>query len=346
MAVGLKAFRTIQISNVENTPGSAEAATEVLFGEISQTYTDKVYFKPEQDRGVLTPNYEAPFQVSDAIELVMEGPLYDRWCAFMFASAVRGNITPTQPDNVNEPLHYLWTIEPGLTTNNTPDITDGIDTFTIEFGDNVQSYETEFLYTTQIEISGVVNEPVQATWTTQGRQVTESAKTGALTAPAAAYFPFNLSKFSIDTSYANLGNTQKTGMLRAFTWTLETAFTPLFAGDGNLYFVALNEDRKMVQLELTYYRDGTNSEAAKDIWESQATTYIRIELNGDTEMDAAQGNPEYLRLDGAYKYTEWPTIEDEEGTAVVTVNLESFYDTTASKMFSVLLGLKMSGYAA
>ncbi len=344
MAYGNKAFRTIQISNVEGTPGTAEAATEVLLGEISQTYTDKVYFKPEQDRGVLTPNYEAPFQVSDAIELVMEGPLYDRWCVFMFNSAVRGNVTATQPDVGNEPNHYLWTMEPGLTTANTPDIANGIDTYTIEFGDNIQSYETEHLFTTQIEISGTVNEAVQATWTVQGRQVTESAKTGALTAPAAAYFPFNLASFYIDTSYAGLGGTQKTGMLRAFTWTFETQFTPRFASDGNLFFVALNEARKTVQLELTYYRDGTNTEAAKDLWESQGQTYISIELLGDTEMDSAQSNPEYLKLQGAFKYTEWPTIEDEEGTAVVTVNLEAFYDTTASKLFTVLIGTKMSAY--
>ena len=345
MAYGVKAFRSIQISNDEDTPGSAEAATEVLIGGISHTYTDKVHHNPVQDRGVLARNYQAPFQVSDLIELEFSGELYDRLAVFMFNNSIRGNVTATQPDNVNEPLHFLWTMEPGLSTANTPDIANGIDTFTMEYGDNIQSYEVEYLFTTQVEISGVVNEGVQATWSMQGRQVTESAKTGALVAPALAYFPFNLTSFYIDTSYAGLGGTQKSGMLRAFTWTLETGFTARFAADGNLYFASLNEDSKNVQLELTYYRDGTNTEAAKDLFESQAQTYISIEMLGETEMDSAQGNPEYLKLQGSYIYTEWPTIEDDEGTAVVTVKAAAFYDTTASKLFTVLIGTKMSAYA-
>jgi hypothetical protein len=345
MPLGKKAFRGIQISNPEDTPGTAEAAVEILYGTVTQTYTDKVFHMPEQDRSTLAKNVETPFQVSDEIELEMEGEIYDRLAVYMFNNAVRGNVTPTQPDAINEPLHYLWTLEPSLTgTCNTPDETDGIDTFTLEFGDNVQFYETEYLFTTQIEITGEPNEPCTFTWTMNGRQVTESTKTAALTELAAAYFPFNLAKFYIDTSYANMGTTQVTGMLRAFTWTLETMFTARFAADGNFHFTGLNEDKKTVQLELTYYRDDTNSEAEKDKFEAQTTSFLRIELNGETEMDVGESNPPYIRFDTAAKYTEWPTTEDEDGMAVVTVNAEGFLDSTSSKMFSVLIGTTMDAY--
>lgn len=339
MAYGQRAFRKIQLG-IEATNGTAVPATDVVLGVVSQVVTDKVWHKPEQDRGVLAMNYETPFQVGDDIEFEFEGELYDDFLVFLAAMSIRSNVTPTQPDNVNEPLHYLWLFEPGMTTANTPDIANGIDTATIEFGDNVQAYETEFSYLKSIEITGEPNEAVMVTATFGGRQSSEVTFTGALTAPAAAYFAENLSTFFIDTSYAGIGGTAKAGMLRAWTWTFETGFSPRYAADGTFFFSGLNEEPKKVELELTYYRDGTNSEAAKDLFESQATTYLRIGLLSHTEMDAAQSNPQYVYLDGAFKYTEWGEVEDEDGTATVTVKAESFYDTTASKMFGMSIGTK------
>jgi len=346
MAYGHKAFRRIQISNVEGTPGTAEAATEVLVGTITQLFNDKVWHKPEQDRGVLALNYETPFQVSQRIELELEGELYDRLMVFIAANSIRGNQTPTQPDAMNEPNHYRWVYEPALTAPNTPDQTNGIDTFTVEYGDNVQAYEVPFAYTVKVEISGAVNEAIMVTWTIQGRGVTETTFTAALTAPDTCYFPFNLAKFYIDTSYAGLGGTQKSGMLSGFTWTFETMFMGLFAADGNYYFSALKEDRKKVDLELTYYRDGTNEAAEFDKFLAQTTAYIRIELIGEAgEMDSGQANPPYIWLDGAYKYTEYPALDDEDGTSVVGVSAETFYDTTASKMMTVTIGTTMDAFS-
>ena len=345
MATGKKAFKYTQISSPEATVGTAAAATEVLLVTTTAPYTDKVYHLPEQDRGVLAKNVETPFQVSDEIEIEIEGNIYDRLMVFLTCNSVAGNITPTQPDNVNEPLHYLWTVEPSLaTTGDTPDETNGIDTFTLEYGDNIKDYEAEYIFTTTFEITGAPNEPCEFSWTGMGRQSTETTKTPALSAPAAVYFPFNLVKIYIDTAYANLGNTQKTDMLKGFTWTFETMFTARYTADGNFYFTALNEDVKAVSLELTIIRDSVNSEALKDIWESQATTFIRVELNGETEMDSGQSNPPYIRLDGAYKITEWPETDDEDGISVISVTLESFYDATSSKMMSVLIGTVMAAY--
>lgn len=340
MAYGLKAFRKIQYG-VESTHGTAVAATEIVFGTLTVKPSDQVWHKPEQDRGVLAMNVETPFEVSKEIELDFEGELNDRLMVFLANIGIRGNITPTQPDDSNEPNHYLWTVEPALTTPNTPDQTNGIETVTLEYGDNVQGYEVEYLFLTSLEISGTVNEAIMVTATFMGRQVGEVTFTGALTDPSVAYFAFNNSQFYIDTSYAGIGGTAKTGMLRAFTWTYESKFMPLFAADGNLYFSQIKEDKKTVELELTYWRDDTNAEAEFDKYEAQTTTYIRIALQSDTEMDSGQDNPEYVYLDGAFKYTEFPEIDDEDGTSVITVNAEAFYDATASKMFGVLIGTTM-----
>lgn len=342
MSFGHKALTKYQLG-VESTNGTAVAAAEILLGQMGIVTHDIVRHSPEHDRGVLATNYEKPFPVANEVELEFEGELYHRLAVLIMNNAIRGNVTPSQPDDSNEPNHYLWVFEPSMTTPNTPNETNGVETYTIELGDNVQAYEVEYVYTVSVEISGAPDEPCMVNWTIRGRQVTETTFTGALSAPATGYFPFNMAQFYIDDSYAGIGGTEKAGMLKGFTWTFETMFTERKTADGNLYFTALDEDKKHVELELQYLRDSTNSEAekAKFTADTPTTTYLRIALNSHTEMDSGQSNPPYIYLDGAFIYTEWDSPDDEDGTYVTTVTAQSIYDTTASKQFGVSIGTTM-----
>lgn len=344
MAYGLKAFRHIQISNVESAPGTAEAAVEVLVGMIAKVpMGDRVIHYPEQDRNSLAANLADDFIVGKLVEGSIEGNLNHRIAVWLFSNSIKGNVSPSRPNSGTQPLAYYWPFEPGLTTANTPDITAGIDTFTLEFGDNIQNLEAEYVFTRTLKISSAPNEPVTFTWEWTARQLIESAVTPGLAAVAVQKFPSNTCKFYIDSAVANWGVTQKTGMLRAFTWTLETMFTPRFGADGTLYFYALNEDKKKVELELTYYRDAA-SELEKDKYDARTTTYLRIKLEGQTEIDSGQANLPYVMLDGAYRYTEWPELSDEDGSTTETVTAQSVYDATGATQFIVRVLTDMSVY--
>lgn len=351
MAVSSRPLQFAQISNVEGTPGTAEAATSVLlFENLTQVLHGETFHRPQQDRANLATHVERAFKVSDFAEFECEGDLYDQLMCFAACNAIRGNITPTQPDNVNEPNHYLWTIEPTSTAPNTPDQTNGIDTFTLEYGGNVQDYETEYIFTTQLQISAEtgVEGNARFTWNFAGRQVTETTRTGALAAPTThQFFAGNKAKWYFETdAYASIGSTQKTGVLKAFTWTLETMFTARFAADGNYYFTAINEDRKHVEMELTLWRDDTIFEALLDAYqaEPQTITYHRLALEAAVEMDSAQSNPPYVYLDGAFDVAEIPELDDEDGTSLATVRFVSTYDTTAAKQFGVSIGTQLSAF--
>lgn len=338
-ARALKAFRQIQISDEEASPGGAQAATEILYGTMSTwPMADRVKATFEdEERGMLSRHVTAPVEAGKQADLVWEGSLNSRHATWLLSMAIRGNITATQPDSTNQPNAYLWTFEPGLTTANTPDIANGIDTYTIEYGDNLQAYETEYCFATRIQISGSPNELCTFTCDITGRQVTDIATfTASLTAQTVQYFPFNKTKFYIDTTYAGLGGTAKDDLLKNFTWTLDTQFRAGYTAHNQLYFYDVVEDKKCVEFDLVYARN-TEADTARGLYEAGTTTYLQIKLEGEAELDSGQSNPPYVKLEGAFEYLDWPSPDDEDGLSTHSVHAESVYDSTGSKEYGAKL---------
>jgi hypothetical protein len=340
MTTAYKAFRRIQ-AGLEGTPGTAVAATEILYGVLSTFESGDVLHQPEEDRNSLARYMADDLFVGEEAKIVWAGDVNFRHLAWVLGMALRGNITPSQPDSSNEPNAYLWTYNPALTTSNTPDQTNGIDTYTIEYGDNLQAYEVEYCFATKLAISGAPNETCKFSLDITGRQRSDVTFTGSLTAQSVQRAPFNLAKFYIDTAGSSIGNTQKTGLLKAFTWTLDTKFAPVYTADGNLYFASLTEDRKAPELSLTYVR-GSDADSERTKYENRTTSFLRIQLFGGTELDSSQSNPPYLALDTAVRYRTWPTFGDDNGLATVQVVADAVYDATWAKSFQVLLFTDLS----
>lgn len=329
----------------ESTAGTAVAATEVLLPETgSFRLHDEVFYKPEQERGLLAANVETPFAVANEVEFTLEGSLYDRAMVIMALNAIRGNVTGVSAGG-SKPLEIVYTIEPALTAPNTPDMTDGIDTCTLEWTDGNQARESEHIYTVALELTGKNKEDVKFSWEIEGRRVTATTFTPALTVPAnRAFYAVNNAKWYVDTSYAGIGGTQKTGVVKEFTWRLETMFTKRYTADGNLYFTALNEDAKKVTLEMVFQFDTTVVPAEIVKFQAQTMSYQRLALFSQVEMDSGQNNPSYIWLDGAYRWTEVPELDDEDGNRILTMSAETFYDSTAAKQFGVIIGTLMTAW--
>jgi len=333
MADALRAFRRIQIGE-EVTPGTAVAASMAALGTMASFESGEVLHQPHDERNTLARNLADDLFVGKEAHLVWTGDMNMNDIAYALSMAIRGNVTPSASGNEN-----TWTFEHGLTTANTPDVANGIDTFTFQYGDNAQAYQTEYCFATRLEISGAPNQVCQFTCDITGRQRTETTFTAALSPADTQRFPFNLAKFYVDTSGANLGNTQKTATLKGFTWTFETMFTPYYTADGELYFAGVAEDAKKEVLNLTYVRNAT-SEAERDKYDARTTTFLRLELLGPTVIDS---NEPHLILDGAYRYVAWPGVGEENGLTTVEVVAETVYDSTWAKQLSVELLTSLTG---
>lgn len=322
--MSLKAFRRIQLG-LEGTPGSAAAADYVALGTMTAE-SGEVLHQPDDERNTLARNMADDLFVGKEAKLVWTGDVTMRDITYALAMAIRGNVTPAASGS-----EITWTFTPGLTTANTPDIADGIDTLTFEYGDNTQAYETEYCFATRLQISGAPNQVLQFTCDITGRQWTETSFTGALSLVATQRFPFNLARFYINATGASIGVTQATATLLGFTWTLETMFTPYYTADGALYFTGVREAKKRPVLQLTYARNAT-SEAERDKYDARTTTFLRIKAEGPTNITS---NEPYLQLDGAYRYMAWPSYGEENGLTTVQVTAEAVYDATWAKMFEV-----------
>jgi hypothetical protein len=343
MTEGLRALRFIQISAPEATPGTAQAATEVLRGNLTPPVDDIMITMPEnEERNSLAQFHSDAYPVGYQANLVYNADVIFRYMTWLLSMAIRGNVTATQPDATNQPNAYLWAFEPSLTAANTPDQANGVDTFTMEYGDNTQGYETEYCFGTRVQISGAPNETCRVTENITGRQRSDATKTPALSLVAIQRAPFNLAEYYRDANWAALGTTQKTGIVKAFTWSLDTMLTPRFTAEGSLYFGAVDEDFKSPELRLVLVR-GTESEALRAAYEAQSVVYVQMKLKGATELDSGQTNPPYLEIDGAYQIPAWPAYGDDQGMATIEVPLRGCYDTTGAKM--MLLSL-LNGLAA
>ena len=342
--IGLK--KQIQIGN-ESTPGTAVAATEVLLGIMEAQLTSQVFHYPEDDRNLNAIHKGNEFQVSENAELVMTGSLNHRHAAFLFGASIAGNITPSQPDATNEPNGYLWEYQRDMTGDNTPAVAAGIDTYTLEYGDNIDDYEAEFCFIKTLVLAGEAEGPVTYESTFQAALITKGiTPTAALTLDTGLqYFPFNRAAFYIDTSYAAIGGSAVADLLKSWTWTLETMFTARFTSGTTLKYTGVNQAANSVSLELEYKR-GNLSEIEKLLYEANSPTYLRIQLLGGTELDSAQSNPPYVNLDGAFHYMDWPAPEDADGARTETVTAESVYDATGTKDYEVAVFTDLASWPA
>lgn len=340
--MGLKAFRHIQVSNVEGTVGSAEAAVEIFYG-MGKFDAGVTIHQPVEDRNSLALNVASDVVVGKEAHLTLTGDVNFRHALWLLAMSICGNVTPTQPSTSLQPLAYLWTFDPTLTAANTPDITAGIDTFTFEVGDDTQNFEAEYCFATKLEISGAPNEACKFTASITGRQWSKTTKTAALVAAAVQYAPFNLAKFYLDTSGAGMGGTQVTGLLKGFTWTLDTKFKPLYCPDGELYFSGVVEGAKGPELKLTYaWGDAALAEQAYYL--ARTKRFARVALRGTTEIDTGQSNVPYLYLDQCIQYATWPEWGDSDGLTTFEVTCKPVYDATWAKIFRALLLTTLSAY--
>ncbi len=221
---------------------------------------------------------------------------------------------------------YTWTFTPSLIASAAQE------SYTIEYGDNVQAYEAEFCMASAIEISGAPDEPLKLSVDLFGRQMTAATFTTELTMPTVESALFNKAKLYIDSAWASLGNTVKSASLIDFTLRIDTGLVPMKAADGTLYFSFVAEKARGVELDMTLYWNDTVSTTERAMWAAQTKRAVRIEVEG-TELEHSRLKTLTFDLWGVY--TDWETISEKDGASIVAVKFQSVGDIDNDHEYSI-----------
>jgi len=265
MATGLRALRKIQIGE-EAIKGTAVAATAALLGVLTMKDTPTIH-RPVEERGTLA-EFSRSVKVANLAELSFEGDATFEQILYLLHMGVLGNVTASGAGAAKE-----WVFTPAMTAAGV------FDSFTIEFGDDVEQWEAEYCMASQIEISGAMNEPMKMSGTIFGRKMTVCDFTASLTPPTVESILTQKARLYIDDEDGSIGGTVKSDTLIAFTYPINTGLAPKRFSDGSIDYSDYAETYKGVDLKMTFaFNAGAETERLK--FDGTTQRLVRIEAIG------------------------------------------------------------------
>lgn len=319
--MGLNALRRVQVG-LESTPGTSVAATSRLMGfSLGGNLNDRVVVQPMDQRASLAAHSRG-YTTGYLWEDTLDGEATYEDIIYLLGWAIKGAITPSTVDTNAK----KWLYTPSLTSANVPD------TSTLEFGDDTQEYEAEYVFAKGLTISGAIDEPVKVSADVCGRQLSASSFTGSLTARTVEQILSQKFKLYMDDAGGTIGSTQKT--LTLIDWQFKTGahFIPKKHQDGNLYFSGYSEVAMAPELQLTMELNA-NTTAIRGKYTAETVQLVR--LIGTGSLIGAVSALKTLCIDGAYRITKFDKIGEKNGADVVAVSLVGEYDSTYAKVFEI-----------
>jgi hypothetical protein len=319
--MGLRALRKIQIGEETTGKGTAMPATAALLGTLTMKSSPTIH-RPVEERGSLA-EFARSINVANLAELSFEGDATFQQILYLLHMGVLGNVTPAA-DGTNG---KKWTFTPAM-------LAAGVfDAFTIEYGDDVQAWETEFCMARSIEISGAMNEAMHMRASIFGRKMTATTFTPALQPPSVESIPFQKAKLYIDAEAGTIGTTEKASSLIACTYAIKTGLGFKRYADGSIDFTTYSEQFKGVDLKMTFAFN-TGAEAERVLFDGETLRLVRIRADGSA---IAGGSPSQHRLDLDFCgiYTDFATLAERDGEDIVEVTMSTQRGATYTKLFEI-----------
>lgn len=263
--MGIKALRKIQIGE-EGTKGTAVAATAALLGVLTMKDSPTIY-RPIEEQASLA-DFRRSFKVANLADLSFDGDVTFEQILYLLHMGILGSVS-----GVGDGDAKTWTFTPNLTGTGT------FDSFTIEFGDDVQAWEAEYCMARAIELSGVMNEVMKVRGDIFGRKLTPISFTEGISPPTVEPVIFQRARLYIDNEDGTIGTTEMASTLISCNFAINSGLTPKRYANGSKDFSAYNENVKGVELRMTF---AFNSGAATErlLFDGETLRLIRIVAEG------------------------------------------------------------------
>jgi hypothetical protein len=231
-------------------------------------------------------------------------------------------------------LSYLWNHTPQLTTA----AGKTVDTASCEMAysdgaTNQQLITSGYNDCESFKINGAFNKEYRMGMKLNGRANQASAPTSSLSAYSTlSALPFNLTKVTIDTTWAGLGNTQLLTILRSLNFECSTGILPDFTGDNrsDLDRTGRKFNPLSAKLSLALELNATTASQLTN-YRSNSIVFVQFDCLG-AKITGANGYRHMVRVAGCYRFVNEPGKSDDGQQGIRTLELEACLDTTSSKI--------------
>ena len=330
--MGEKALSKLQFgteaTGAAGTPVAAD--TILLAGSHPPVSPDRTKTFIEDDTGVRSPTVRKPrsdqFLVQDT--LTFENA-YFQVLPFLFSLGIKGLITPVLQSTGGS--DYKWTHTPNMTASNT------LNTATLELGDNTQAYEVEYMMIQRLKLSGTISQDQSPSAMSIeieyfGRQHTVTTFTTGVSLPDSEEINAKLTRFYLDTSFAGLGGTEKTGSLRAYEIDIINGNHPKMQGGENKFFDIHGEGNFLILSTLTLEGNAI-ADAIFDAWKADTQQFLQFNTSGN---QIGTGVSQNLALGlGGYWESVTPIAEQVAGNNLHQALHRTTYDPTGAQVFAL-----------
>tara|TARA_R100000808_G_scaffold9064_2_gene25182 strand:- start:2648 stop:3694 length:1047 start_codon:yes stop_codon:yes gene_type:complete len=348
MAAGLQPLTLIQVGK-ESTDGTAVAATRRILtksGTYRHMQTQEMF--EGQLSGTLARSATSPVLTREASQLEISTDLDFNQVLLPLLSGVKGGVTPSTPGTGEA---RLWTFAPSQTAPS-------VDPYTIEMvvddGSTKQEIEAPFGVTTSFEITGGVDALPQITWSMDARKSVQSTYTSGIALPAVEFASNLRWMMTLDTTWANLGNTNINGQVYGFTWGQSALVMPQYYLQNRdaLDFAGVEPQTRTTDLVIQATLDTGGSNlyetelAAKALGSKR---FIQLRLQGAAFASPDSGRYHNIDLKGSFVHADDSMQDigaDRDGNSVVSLHLVSQYDSTSGQDVEYVVQNKLTSFPA
>ena len=328
MSTSIYPFDVVQMG-IESAKGTAVAATRKIVGD-GVFFEEQDIYRAPYPRGIRATVGGAGTIIQKRGRLEMNADLSAEQMLWPLLTGIRGGVTPSATASLQ-----TWTFTPQLTTSV---IT--LDSATVEYAqsDGTTNHyygESAYCITTGFKVSSAFGSVPKLGWSMAGR----ARQTDTITAALTPYSTLEelthpLLKVYLDTSWAGLGGTQLSTIVRSLNFDCVTGVTPDYTADGRA-------DKDMTKhsvgslgakLGLILEMDATGAAMFSD-FRSNNVVFVRAIWTGRT----ISAGVSTVQIDGAYRFTADPKRSRDGEQNLVSGDLEAVYDSTSSKILEFVV---------
>lgn len=332
MATAIKPLEKLQIG-IETTKGTLVAATRVIVGE-NRLIEHRERYRSTYPRGVRATVGGAGVLTKQWCEVSVESELSAEQILWPLMTGIRGSVSGSNTNNA-----FTYTFTPELTTGAITIAAATVEFLESDGSTNHIASEAGYGMTESFKIEATPDDIAKLSWKMFTRARQPTTPTSALVPyTSLEELPGSLFVY-LDTTWAGLGGTQLTTIVRSVSFECMTGLAPDFTADGRTDkdYSKHSVNSLAARLSLTLELDATGA-ARFDDYRTNDLVYIRLKFTGGTAGDA---DTKTVQIDGAYRFAADPTFPDDSDQKLVALELEAVYDSTGTKIleFTVINSL-------